>query len=208
MKWILILDLVLLHLGVGFLIYKFSIFNFQSNSNVPIYNTKTEYVDKCGIECQRYISNKVTELQSDKEVPKPTPIVKTIYQTIPKTKTKSIVYVPIPGSGSVIGDWTSLAGTDFYFDKADYNGLVEISFEGNLKLFNGNGMAYMRLFDVTHGIAVQSSDAKTASQVSTPVNSGAINFWSGKNLYRVQLKTLTADTVVFDSGKLKVTMLN
>lgn len=203
MKWILVLDLLLLHLGVGFLIYKFSISNFQSISNAPIYNTKTEYVDKCGIECQKYIDAKLIFPS-----PSPSTITKTVYQTVTKPKTKSIVYVPIPGSGNVIGDWTSVSGTDFYFDKADYPGLLEISFEGNLKLFNGNGVAYMRLYDVTHGIAVQGSDAQTVSQTSTPVNSGSINFWAGKNLYRVQLKSLTADSAVFDGGKLKVTVLN
>jgi hypothetical protein len=202
---ITVIDLILINIGIGWLLYKS--FN-QTKPNVQSV-IKTEYVDKCGIECQRYISDKVTEMQSDKVEPKPTPIIKTVYQTIPKTKTKSIVYVPISGSGSTTAnDWTSISGTDFYLDKADYKGLQEISFEGNLKLFNGNGVAYMRLYDVTHGIAVQGSDAQTSSQTSTPVNSGAINLWSGKNLYRVQLKTLTADTAVFDGGKLKITVLN
>lgn len=192
-----------MNVAVGWLIYK------SLNQSIPQAQSiiNTEYVDKCGIECQRYISDKVTEMQSNKV--DPTPVTKTIYQTIPKTKTKSIVYVPISGSGSTTNnDWTSISGTDFYLDKVDYKGLQEISFEGNLKLFNGNGIAYMRLFDVTHGIAVQGSDAQTSSQTFTPVNSGAINFWAGKNLYRVQLKTLTADTAVFDGGKLKITVLN
>ncbi len=205
MKWILIFDLILVNIGLGWLLYK------SSNSQIPnsqIANPqaiiKTEYIDKCGLECQKYIDAKMILPSST-----PATVTKTVYQTITKPKTKSVVYVPIPGSGSTTNnDWTNLSGTDFYFDKADYNGLIEISFEGNLKLFNGNGMAYMRLFDVTHGIAVQSSDAKTTSQVSTPVNSGSLNLWASKNLYRVQLKSLTADTAVFDGGKLKVTMLN
>ncbi len=205
MKYLLLFNIILLNIATGWLIYK------TLNQSVPISQTlnKIDYIDKCGVECQQYISDKVAELQSNKVEPKPTPIIKTVYQTITKPKTKSIVYVPITGSGSTTAnDWVSLSGTDFYLDKSDYKGLVEISFEGNLKLFNGNGMAYMRLFDVTNGIAVQSSDAKTSSQVATPVNSGAINFWSGKNLYRVQLKSLTADTAVFDGGKLKITVLN
>lgn len=199
MKWVLIFDLILVNIGLGWLFYKSlnqKIPNVQSTS-------KIEYVDKCGVECQKYIDSKTNIPQ-----PSPTTITKTIYQTTPKTKIKSIVYVPIPGSGNIIGDWTSVSGTDFYFDKADYQGLLEINFEGNLKLFNGNGVAYMRLYDVTHGIAVQGSDAQTVNQTSTPVNSGSINFWAGKNLYRVQLKSLTADSAVFDGGKLKVTVLN
>lgn len=199
MKWILIIDLVLVNSLVGWLFYK-SLQPVVTQN--PIYNT--EYIDRCGEDCQSYIDSKLNI-----PVPSPTTITKTVYQTITKPKTKSIVYVPISGSGSTTSnDWTSISGTDFYLDKADYKDLVEISFEGNLKLFNGNGMAYMRLFDVTHSIAVQGSDAQTSSQISNPVNSGAINLWSGKNLYRVQLKSLTADTAVFDGGKLKITVLN
>ncbi|MEK7163868.1 MAG: hypothetical protein AAB768_01850 [Patescibacteria group bacterium] len=199
MKWVLIFDLVLINIGFSWLFYK------SLNQSIPNVQsiTKTEYIDKCGTECQKYIDAKLIFPS-----PSPSTITKTVYQTVTKPKTKSIVYVPIPGSGNVIGDWTSVSGTDFYFDKADYPGLLEINFEGNLKLFNGNGMAYMRLFDVTHGIAVQGSDAQTSNQTSTPVNSGSINFWSGKNLYRVQVKSLTADTAIFDGGKLKVTVLN
>ncbi|MBI5358837.1 hypothetical protein HZB69_04400 [Candidatus Amesbacteria bacterium] len=211
MRKALILDLVILHAVLGWILYTTQSQNFrpageisqalQAGNNQII---KTEYLDKCGIECQKYIDSKLN-------IPTPTPstITKTVYQQVSKPKTKSIVYVPITGSGNTTNnDWTSVSGTDFYLDKADYKGLQEISFEGNLKLFNGNGIAYMRLFDVTHGIAVQGSDAQTSSQISTPVNSNAINLWSGKNLYRVQLKSLTADTAVFDGGKLKITVLN
>lgn len=206
MKIIFIIDLILLNLITGFLFYKSQIPNStdQSISNVQSPVTKTEYIDRCGEDCQKYIDSKLNF-----PIPSPTTITKTVYQTVTKPKTKSIVYVPISGSGSTTSnDWISISGTDFYLDKSDYKGLVEVSFEGNLKLFNGNGMAYMRLFDVTHGIAVQGSDAQTSSQVSSPVNSNAINLWSGKNLYRVQLKTLTADTAVFDGGKLKIIVEN
>lgn len=195
MKWILIVDLVLVNSLLGWLFYK---------SQKPIITqnsiNKTEYIDKCGTDCQKYIDAKMIFPK-----PSPTTITKTVYQTITKPKTKSIVYVPITGTGSTTNnDWTSLSGTDFYFDKNDYPGLVEVSFEANLRLFNGNGMAYVRLFDVTHGIAAQSSDTQTNSQTSIAINSGAINFWSGKNLYRVQVKSLTADTAIFDGGKLKI----
>ena len=204
MKWVLIFDLVLINIGLGWLFYK------SLNQSIPNVQsiTKTEYIDKCGPECQKYIDTQL-DASSYQLAPNPTPIIKTVYQTITKPKTKSIVYVPITGTGSTTNnDWTSLSGTDFYFDKNDYPGLVEVSFEANLRLFNGNGMAYVRLFDVTHGIAAQSSDTQTNSQTSIAINSGAINFWSGKNLYRVQVKSLTADTAIFDGGKLKVTVLN
>lgn len=199
-KAFFIFDLIFLHVIVGFLIYKFSILNSQSNSNVPIINNKTEYVDQCGQECQKYIDSKIV-------IPTPTTLTKTVYQTAPKTKTRSVVYVPIPGSGFTTNNvWTDLSGTDFYFNKSDYPGLIAVAFEANLRLFNGNGTAYVQIYDVTHGVGVQGSDVSTSSQASTAVISGSVTFWAGKNLYRIQAKSLTADTAMFDGGRLKITL--
>ena len=207
-KALFILDLVILHIIVGFLIYKFSIFNSQSNSNAPIINNKIEYVDQCGDECQKYIDTKLNA-NSNRLTPDPTPIVKTVYQTVPKSKVRSVVYIPIPGSGFTTSNtWSDLSGTDFYFNKNDYPGLIDVAFEANLRLFNGNGTAYVHVFDVTHGVGVQGSDVSTSSQTSTAVVSGSVTFWAGKNLYRIQAKSLTADTAMFDGGRLKLTIEN
>jgi len=141
-------------------------------------------------------------------VPTPTPTI--VYKTSPpKAKVRSVYYVSVPGNGSTLAnDWVDLAGTDLYFDKADYPGLIEIYFEINSHLMNGNGAAYVRLFDVTHGIGVQGSEVQNSSQASSLVVSGQITFWAGKNLIRVQAKSLTADTAIFDSGRLRIVTEN
>jgi len=90
----------------------------------------------------------------------------------------------------------------------DYPGLKEIYFEANLKLFNGNGIAYARLYDSTHGIGVQGSEVQTSSQANTVVESGKLSFWGGKNLIKVQSRSLTADTAVYNSGRLRIVMEN
>jgi len=120
-----------------------------------------------------------------------------------------VAYVTIPGTGSSSkNDWEILPGTEFYFDKSDYPGLVEVYFEANMKLFNGNGMAYVRLYDSINGVAVQGSDVQTNSQVNAVVFSGKVNFWAGKNLIKVQAKNLTADTAVYNWGRLRVVTEN
>jgi hypothetical protein len=125
--------------------------------------------------------------------------------SLPRTKVKSVSYVPIPGSGSTLNTaWTSIDGTDFYLDKTDFPGIKEIYFEANMKLFNGNGTANLRIFDVTHGVAVTGSEVTTSSQTSTYVSSSKLNVWNGWNHYVVQGKSLTSDTTVFESGKLKI----
>ena len=115
----------------------------------------------------------------------------------------------IPGNGSTVTNgWTVLSGTEFYFDLGDYPGLKEIYFEANLKLFNGNGIAYARLYDSTHGIGVQGSDVKTTLQTDSVATSGKVSFWAGKNLIRVQAMSLTADTAVYSSGRLRIVTEN
>ncbi len=213
--WVLlILDLVVVNGGMAFFLYKSQITNnkSQTNSDTQIPIIQNQAVDTCGAECRKYIEDKVNSLAVSLMVtPAPAPTGETVIinKTAPRQKTRTVSYVTIPGNGSsTANDWQDLTGTDFYFDKADYPGLVSVYFEANMKLFNGNGMAYVRLFDVTHGIGVQGSETNTNSQTDSLLSSGQMTFWAGKNLIRVQAKTLTADTTIYNYGRLKITIEN
>lgn len=203
--WLAVVDLLILNLGVGYLLYKAQ--SPSSLSPTSITPPLVQNVDECGPDCQAYIDSKIL-----KSTPKPTPIPTPTPRSAaasPRAKVRTTSYVPIPSSGSTaLNDWTNLPGTDFYFNPANYPGLVEARFEANIHLTNGNGTAYVRLYDVTHSIGVQGSEAHSDLQVSTAVDSGWVNFWSGNNLIRVQAKSLTADTAVFDGGRLRITVEN
>ena len=73
-----------------------------------------------------------------------------------------------------------------------------------MKVTNGNGAAYARLFDVTHGVAVDGSELSSSAENFAQISSGRIRVWSGNNLYRVQIKSLNGFTVYFDSGRMKI----
>jgi hypothetical protein len=218
-----VIDALAVNVGVGYLYYRFSTFSSKFSTNFQSQNLNTQtaeiiptqIADTCGDKCRQYIDTKIAEAAGPSAQPKstvtPAPSVKIVPLAAPtaKPKVRSVQYVTIPGSGSATtNDWTNLGGTEFYFDKSDYPGLVSVYFESNMKLFNGNGMAYVQLFDATHGIGVQGSDVQTNSQTDTVVTSGQVTFWAGKNLIRVQAKSLTADTAVFSSGRLKVIVEN
>ncbi len=127
----------------------------------------------------------------------------------PRPKIRNVSYLPISTSGSTqSNDWVSLAGTDFYFDTKDYLGLVEIYFETNIKLLNGNGIVFVRLYNDTHGVGVQGSEVQSNLQKDTAVISGKVSFYQGRNLIKVQAKSLTADTAIFTSGRLKIVTEN
>lgn len=141
--------------------------------------------------------------------PQPVQVVGQSGTTLPTKKIRSVQYVTIPGQGSSQSmSWQSLSGTEFYFDKSDYPGLTEVYFEANFELQNGNGMGYVRLFDATHKIGVDGSEIQTATQTAGVFSSGRLNFWSGRNLISVQGKTLTADTTMYNYGRLKIVTEN
>lgn len=137
-----------------------------------------------------------------------TPTVKVTAQN-PVKKVRSTQYIPVLGNGSTLENkWVNLPGTEFYFSTDDYPNLVEAYFEANMRLMNGNGLGYLRLFDVTAGIEVWGSEISTSSQSFTLIASGKITIRPGNHLYRVQAKSLTADTTIFNSGRMKVILGN
>lgn len=197
---ILIVDILILNILTAFLYLK-------KDSKLPIPETtpQTDLQSNCLDDCKNYIDEKIAGISF------PTSSPKGIVKTIPKptAKTKSVSYFSVPGTGSTLqNSWTDISGTDFFFDPAEHPGLSDVRFETNIRLVNGNGQASIRLYDVTHSIGVNNSDVYTTSQTSSLVTSGAINFWSGRNQYRVQIKSLTADTAVYESGRLRMVIEN
>ena len=209
MRWtvgFLTANVVILNVLVGWTLYR------QNNSQSSVINNqvnKTEFVDKCGEECKAEIGKLISSVPISATPFLSTPIPTKIPAVPSKTKSKSVSYVTVPSNGSTaLTTWTDLPGTDFYFDTADYPGLTQVNFEANMKLFNGSGRAYLRLYDVTHKIGVQGSDVSTNSNSDVIIESGRISFWAGKNLIRVQARSETVETAVFNSGRLRLVVEN
>lgn len=148
---------------------------------------------------------------SSQDTPTPTSTSTTAYSptSSPVTKSTTYSYVPIPGDGSILSStWTDVPGTDFEFDPKNFSGFVEARLNANLRLYNGNGTAYLRLFDVTAGIEVWGSEVKATGQNFTYLTSAKLQLRPGNRKYRIQLKSETADTAVFNSGQLRLLIRN
>lgn len=215
--FLLIINIFLIDIAVGFILYD----NYlkkqredqgggKSMINVEDSSIPLTLENGCDEACRQELVRKVEEMQSEIEIigENVNSISEVGEVAVPVSsvvKTKSVSYLPIPGSGNVLNtNWTDISGTDFYMSKSDYPGLVSINFEANLKLLNGNGVAYLRIYDMTNAIGVSGSEISTSNQTSTFVSSSNINMWSGYNHYKVQARSLTADTTVFESGRLKI----
>jgi len=154
---------------------------------------------KCESEINQIVSEAISTISAT---------VKPIYQSVPTTvKEKKASYIPL--SGPVITtstSWVDVAGTEVYIDlKNDYGEGAYVSWDAFLKVAHANGTAYARLFDVTHGMAVEGSELMVANiDVSTQVSSGQLALWAGRNLYRVQIKSLNSFEITFGSGRIKI----
>lgn len=209
---ILVLNLLVIDLGAAYLIYRLVVMsggNYQELSPPKLTEGLLDS-NGCDFECQENIYIEIDNLKTRINISPTISVVKpTVPQIVPvsftKTKVKNTSFVPIPGSGNILStEWTDISGTDFYLSKADYQGLTGVYFEANFKLLNGNGNAYLRLFDKTHSIAPAGGEISTNMQSSTFVTSSQVYLWEGNNHYVVQAKSSTSDTTVFESGRLKI----
>ena len=172
-------------------------------TETPETQNSIQYVDKCGEDCKKQIEEIIAK--SKVEVTSavtisPVPIVTT--QTRSQT-----AYIPIAGPiTTTSSDWYDAPGTEFYLNfNTDYGQTAYANWDASLKVKDGNGAVYARLYDVTNKIAVNGSEIAVSSKGDlTQAISGGLSFWAGNNQYRVQLKSLNGFEVTFGGGRVKI----
>jgi len=162
--------------------------------------------ETCGATCQQLIDEKIAQAIATLSGKETTKEGKTTEKTTTQeTAQPQVLYIPLGGGGSTISrDWADIGNAEVYLDINDYPNLEKAYFEGFIKVKHGNGKVFARLYDVTHSIGVQGSDIDSTSENFTLVESGTLNFWQGKNLYRVQVKSLNGYDAYIDSGRIKL----
>lgn len=149
--------------------------------------------------------DEVTDLIA-KSLPESTSIP--VSTSTPKTTSESrVVYIPLGGEASTQStDWVDVKNAEVWLDfHGEYGQKAKASWDAFLKVENSNGTAYARLFDVNHGIAVNGSEITVANTDKfTQVSSGNLSLWNGRNLYRVQIKSLNSFPIYLDSARMKI----
>ncbi len=202
LKIYFLLSVVFLSLSL-FLLYKKvnKIAELSGTNMAP--PTIGEERDSCGTTCKSEIQRAVSEAMATLSG-KPQTTTKI---TTPVPTGKKTSYISLSGPITTTSTaWVDASGVEVYVDLTnDYSKDATVSWEATLSVANSNGQAFARLFDVTHGIAVNGSEISlTNNATPTLVSSGNLSFWSGKNLYRVQLKSLNSFVVTFASGRIKI----
>ena len=161
-------------------------------------------VDECGEKCKEIIDEKITKAVATISAATST---KVQTQSSPPSLKGQTSYISLSGPFTTTAtDWYDLKGVEAYIDlEKEYGKGAIVSWESSLKVAHGNGTAYARLFDVTHGIAVSGSEISAVNNADSKlVTSGILNLWAGRNLYRVQIKSLNSFEVTFGEGRIKV----
>lgn len=155
--------------------------------------------DTCGEECKKLIDEKVAAAVATISAQKQ--IVR-VQET--KTGEQKTTFVPLSGSFSTKEtDWKDVKGSDVNIKIEDYGKDPYVDWNASIKTGHG-GQVFARLFDVTHGVAVSNSEISATSSDFSQASSGRLYLWSGNNLYRVQIKSLSGTEVAFNGGRIKI----
>ncbi len=220
-KVVLILSLVALGYGVYFLHTRISrieddlrnesqetiserFTNLDSENDLVSENETDEIqtVDTCGTECKKEIEKLVGEA----------------IEALPQSSTTTVVAAPVSTSTQTayvsLGTTTTATSTSWidvddstvYIDLInDYGGNAKVVWEASLKVAHGNGQAFVRLYDATNNIAVDYSELSTVDNSDyEQVYSGNLPLWRGRNLYKVQIKSLNSFEVTYSGGRIKI----
>jgi hypothetical protein len=125
----------------------------------------------------------------------------------PTTTGPRTAYIPLgPLATTTSTDWVSIPDSVVYVDALnDYGKDPYITWEVSLKVAHGNGKAFARIYDETHKIAVDGSELSTTGNSDfSYVSSDKLRFWNGRNLYKVQIKSLNSYEVTLSGPKIKV----
>lgn len=199
--------------------YLFLLRDFANVKNSSSTQTNTSYTgnlnlpsncdETCKAQIEAQIESKLKSVTlpeaTPTSVPTSTPVVSQATQTTTSSTTKTTTYIPFSSSFSTTStDWVTATGNETYIDlKNNYSSNAYVTFEASIRT-NPGGEIFARLYDSTHGIAVDGSEISTASTSSLLVSSGKLNLWSGNNLYKVQIKSLNSFNVTFDSARIKL----
>lgn len=115
------------------------------------------------------------------------------------------LYIPLGwNASSGAFDWTSVSSQDITIDPADYPGYKNMQLEISLRVFQGNGKAYARLYNNDDNVALLTSEVSTTSQNYNWVISSGFTLSSGKKTYSLQLKSLTGYDAGVQSARIRV----
>ena len=79
--------------------------------------------------------------------------------------------------------------------------------EAHLRIKDGGGKAYARIFDADANIPIEGSEIETSSTSLVQVSSGPLKFYPGDTTYKIQIKSLLGPEAVVEDAKIKISWI-
>lgn len=154
--------------------------------------------------------NYITEEEVDRKISQALSTIsgetKTIIREVTPRLSKNITYISLGDNYSTIStSWVDVPGSAVYINvEVDYGSGAKVSWEASIKVAHPNGKVFARLYDDTNKIAVDYSEIASEENNYEQVSSGYLPFWKGRNLYKVQIKSLNGFEAFYTGGKIKI----
>jgi hypothetical protein len=124
--------------------------------------------------------------------------------TAPTTSTSKYPQYIYPlgyGGSSSAADWTEITTLTITIDPSLYPGYKDMKLEAYIRVKDGNGKAYARLYSSTSPVVL--SEVSTTSFQNTWTSSGGFSL-SGKKTYTFQVKSLTGYEAYLENARVVV----
>jgi len=154
--------------------------------------------------------NYITEEEVDEKISQALSTIsgetKTIIREVTPRLSKKITYISLGDAYSTTSTgWVDVPGSAVYINvEVDYGSGAKVSWEASIKIAHPNGKVFARLYDDTNKIAVDYSEIASEENNYEQVSSGYLPFWKGRNLYKVQIKSLNSFEAFYTGGKIKI----
>jgi len=121
--------------------------------------------------------------------------------------THKLKEIQFPGArGTNATTWWDIPNMEVTFNMADYPNYTAY-WEALLRVKDGAGESWARIYDTNAGIPIVGSEIKASSGVLVRVSSGSIKFWPENRTYRVQIKSLHGPEAVVEDAKIKISWI-
>jgi hypothetical protein len=140
--------------------------------------------------------------------PTPTspPVVSVAPPVSTQTSSAKSVYIPVgySGSSTATQDFESIGSQQVTIDTSNYPGYKQVVLEANMRIYQGNGTGWARLYNLTDGAIISGSDVSTSSETFSTKSSSGFTLPAGNKLYTVQLKSLTGYSVDLQLVRIRI----
>jgi hypothetical protein len=140
-------------------------------------------------------------------------LINTISTPIPTSTVKSIspaqyfvkeFFIPFGTGSNSSDDWQDIPGLKATLDSGNYKNIKTVTFEATVRIPSGNGIAYVRLFNVTDKHPVWFSDVSVEGGTPQLLVSKPITLDIGNKTYQIQMKTSLKFPAFLDQSRLHV----